>query len=134
MTDPRRARLESDAAGLARLAAESGGTIAIELAEGTPPTRWIVRLRCTGVTSIENEEPRFGKEHRAEVCLGAAYPLRPPEVRFLTPVVHPHVFPDGRLCVGQTGMTERLEDLVFRIGGILQWDPTLLDPASPADR
>lgn len=135
MTDPRRARLEADAAGLRRLASQSGGTIAIEAAEGTPPTRWVLRLRCTGATALANGDPRLATEHRVEVRLGATYPLQAPEVRFLTPLVHPHVWSDGRLCVGRrAGMTERLEDLVLRIGGIIQWDPALLDPTSAANR
>ncbi len=128
--DPRRERLANDHAGLVKLARESGGTVEVLEAEGTPPTRHRVRLRCRGPFA----PCQVVEAHTIEIVAGAEYPLRPPEARFVTPIFNPHVHPDGRICLGtKTGLSERLEDLVVRIGGLIQYDPALIDPKSPAN-
>lgn len=133
MSDPRRARLESDEVGIRRLAAESGGAVAIEAIRGRPATGYTVALRCPGVVALAGGSPRFGDLHRVEIALGARYPIDPPEARFLTPIFNPHVFSHGKVCLGRTVMTERLEDLVVRIGRLIQYDPELIYPKSPAN-
>jgi len=135
MSDPRRARLASDEAGLRELAAGSQGTVTIERSEGSPAVRYEVVLRCRGATHVHGGQAWFSEVHRVEIGIGARYPLAAPEVRFLTPIFNPHVFPDGRVCLGaRTGMTERLADLVLRLGGLIQYDPALIDESSPANR
>lgn len=36
---------------------------------------------------------------RIEMQFPSDYPLRPPEVRILTKLFHPNIFPDGRICL-----------------------------------
>jgi len=135
VADPRLVRLETDAEGLRRLARESGGAIAIEAAEGVPPRRYVLTIRCPGVAELVGDKPRIASEHQVEVALGVRYPLEPPVARFLTPIFHPHVFTDGRVCLGhRTGLAERLEDLVVRLGRLIQYDPEMIDENSPANR
>ena len=36
---------------------------------------------------------------RAELIFPADYPLNPPKMRFVPPIWHPNVYPDGRVCI-----------------------------------
>jgi ubiquitin-protein ligase len=127
-------RLANDHASLMERIAASGGTLELAVAEGSPPERYELLWYCPGVVALQGEEPMLVGCHRVEITLGLDYPRTEPQARFLTPVVHPNVFPDGRICLGFAWtMAETLSELVLRIGRLIQYDPEILNLESPAD-
>ncbi|MCX7801263.1 MAG: hypothetical protein N2109_13105, partial [Fimbriimonadales bacterium] len=54
--------------------------------------------------------------------------------RFVTPLVHPHVFQSGEVCTGYArSVSEFLDLFVVRLYNLIRWDPSLMNPHSPAD-
>ncbi len=132
--DARSRRLKVDHDKMLALAARSGGALTIDSAGGTPPSRYIVRLRCKGVEKADGERPVVREEHRIEIKVPAAYPLAAPYVRLLTPVFHPHIFENGQVCLGSRWVVgEGLDNLIIRLASILRGDPDYFDFASAAN-
>lgn len=49
---------------------------------------------------VVNPESAFdGGYFKAEMTFTEEYPYQPPTFRFLIPIYHPNVYPDGRLCI-----------------------------------
>jgi len=129
-------RLDSDWAKLRQLADCSGSTVRILSTSGKPPHSYTITLRCTGVERVTGNKPILRHEHTIEIQLPAAYPSPAgrPIVTFLTPIFHPHVFPNLKVCLGSTLVGEYLDSLVLRIGALIQCDPKYFDFNSPANR
>lgn len=45
------------------------------------------------------DTPYQGGYFKAELKFPMDYPYSPPRLRFLTPILHPNVYPDGELCI-----------------------------------
>jgi len=63
------------------------------------------------------------------------YPVKPPSVKFLTPMFHPNIYRDGKICVDILQSTEwtpaqNIRTILLSIVSLLM-DP---NPASPANR
>lgn len=134
LEDARTRRLKADLEKLRALEARSGGALAIESTSGTPPSSFIVRLRCRGIERVVGDKPVLRDEHRLEIKVAAAYPLAAPYVRLLTPIFHPHVFENNQVCLGSRWVVgEGLDNLVVRLGAILRGAPEYFDFNSPAN-
>lgn len=49
---------------------------------------------------VVNPESAFnGAYFKAEMTFTDEYPYQPPTFRFLIPIYHPNIYPDGRLCI-----------------------------------
>ncbi|KAK0720657.1 ubiquitin-conjugating enzyme/RWD-like protein [Lasiosphaeris hirsuta] len=49
---------------------------------------------------VINSDSAFnGGYFRAEMVFTDEYPYQPPKFRFLIPIVHPNIYPDGQLCI-----------------------------------
>ncbi|KAL2176349.1 ubiquitin-conjugating enzyme/RWD-like protein [Thermothelomyces heterothallicus CBS 202.75] len=48
---------------------------------------------------INSDSPFNGGYFRAEMVFTDEYPYQPPKFRFLIPIFHPNVYPDGQLCI-----------------------------------
>ncbi|KAL2163090.1 hypothetical protein VTH06DRAFT_6926 [Thermothelomyces fergusii] len=48
---------------------------------------------------INSDSPFNGGYFRAEMVFTDEYPYQPPRFRFLIPIFHPNVYPDGQLCI-----------------------------------
>ncbi|KAL2025031.1 hypothetical protein VTK56DRAFT_33 [Thermocarpiscus australiensis] len=49
---------------------------------------------------VINSESAFnGGYFRAEMVFTDEYPYQPPKFRFLIPITHPNIYPDGQLCI-----------------------------------
>ena len=49
---------------------------------------------------VINSDSAFnGGYFRAEMLFTEEYPYQPPKFRFLIPITHPNVYPDGQLCI-----------------------------------
>lgn len=132
--DARSRRLKVDHDKLVALEARSGGALSIESTAGTPPAKYVVRLRCKGIERVEADKPIVREEHRLEIKVPAAYPLAAPYVRLLTPVFHPHIFENSQVCLGSRWVVgEGLDNLVVRLAAILRGAPEYFDFESAAN-
>lgn len=129
-------RLESDLQKLTQLAERSDGTVRITSTSGKPPHTYTIALRCKGIECLNGNSPVFREYHQIAIQLPAAYPSPAgrPVVSFLTPIFHPHVFPNQMVCLGSTVVGEYLDSLVLRIGALIQCDPKYFNFSSPANR
>ncbi|KAL2197637.1 ubiquitin-conjugating enzyme/RWD-like protein [Corynascus similis CBS 632.67] len=48
---------------------------------------------------INSDSPFNGGYFRAEMVFTDEYPYQPPKFRFLIPITHPNIYPDGQLCI-----------------------------------
>ncbi|KAH6626442.1 ubiquitin-conjugating enzyme/RWD-like protein [Chaetomium sp. MPI-SDFR-AT-0129] len=48
---------------------------------------------------INSDSPFNGGYFKAEMTFTDEYPYQPPKFRFLLPITHPNVYPDGQLCI-----------------------------------
>lgn len=136
MPTPKEIRLATDFEKIRKLVNESGGTLALRNYSGVPPTYYLIQYHCPSWTGVENEIPKLGHIHQVEIHLSSSYPLAKGSAiaRVTSPIFNPHVYMDGRICLGnQWTVTETLDNLVLRIGAILQLDPKVLDYSSPAN-
>ncbi|KAI1438280.1 ubiquitin-conjugating enzyme/RWD-like protein [Xylaria sp. CBS 124048] len=57
-------------------------------------------LRWRLYLMVVNSESAFdGGYFKAEMTFTEDYPYQPPTFRFLVPIYHPNIYPDGRLCI-----------------------------------
>lgn len=134
MASPRDNRLRVDFEKVNRLVAESGGRLRTITATGSPPQRYVIEYHCPSLVKDAAGQVSVGNTHRVEINLGLDYPLQRPNVRMVTPVFNPHVFPSQSFCLGALwSPTETLDALILRIGAVLQLDPKVLDDRSPAN-
>ncbi len=126
-------RLENDYERLRLLCARSPAFVQIDRAVGRPPNAYYLTLRCRGVAGLGEAGPQYRGEHKVEIILGADYPFSPPGVTVTTPVFHPHIWANNRVCIGDWIGTEFLDLLVRRLFRILQYDPQYLDATSVAN-
>ena len=135
MPTPRENRLLSDYQKVRQAVADSGGTLKLLEAAGSPPTRYVLEYACPGLVKDGNGQPCIAHKHRVEINLGANYPISQPVARMLTPTFNPHVFMTNNICLGkQWAATETLDTLILRIGAILQLDPKIIDFNSLANK
>jgi ubiquitin-protein ligase len=134
MPSPRERRLLTDFGKVNKLVLDSGGTLSLIQARGNPPTAYVIEYHCPSLTLDSSNGIIQRNSHRVEINLGANYPLEKPTARMLTPVFNPHVFLNNAICLGVVwSAAETLDALILRIGAILQLDPKVLDPNSPAN-
>lgn len=109
---PRSIRLVHELGDLKTLKKDS--TIFDFEAFGDPPEKFIVHfngrtLVPAGGTNkfpsqdVDVERTRIGDHQEAEIVLGAEYPRRGPQVRWLTPILHPNIWGGGTVCLGNYG-------------------------------
>jgi hypothetical protein len=85
---------------------------------------------------LNNGKPVYSDVHRMRIRLPARYPLpsAPPRLDMLTPLYNPHIYPNLQVCLGNWQTTEYLDELVARVGALIQLDRRILnlrDPANP---
>lgn len=135
MPSPRDNRLKADFQKVRQAVEASGGSLRLLAADGAPPTRYVLEYHCPSLVKDAGGKLSVRAVHQVEIRLGVDYPLPSgkPTARMLTPVFNPHVFESQAICIGGWRPTETLDVLVLRLGALLQWDPKVLDPHSPAN-
>ena len=125
--DVRRARLEAD---YEEMKSIQGNVISWQ-AYGTPPHDYIVsfNIRSYINTSLTRDE------HRIRIILSPSHPFEKPVVMMheMVPIFHPHVWPDGKVCIGGWDYREGLGSFVVKLARLFQYDPDLVDPYSIAN-
>lgn len=96
---PRISRLERDLKEMQELQAQS--TILEFEVSGSPPERYIVTFH--GASLVPNGRIKLGKIQQAEIRLPMEYPRIRPDIKWLTPIVHPNIF-SGTVCLGKFSM------------------------------
>lgn len=90
-----------------RLTLIEGMSTILELqAHGEPPERYIVSFRGRGPCRAGSSRGGVdvAEVHRVEIRLPFGYPQDPPDVRWLTPIVHPNVSYSGFLSLREIGI------------------------------
>ena len=130
----RERRLENEFKELTAFVNSSGGKLAIISTQGQPPHQYVIEYRCRGIEKLQGIEPIFRTTHRVEINIGSNYPKQKPDAKFLTPIFHPNVYTNLRVCLGNYWtMAETLSELVLRIGKIIQYSDDVLNLDSPAN-
>jgi len=136
MSHARDLRLQSDYENLKRLADESEGGLQIVSTAGSPPDNYVIESRCKSIEGVISGKPVYASVHLMRIRLPAKYPLpsAPPRLEMLTPIFNPHVYPNRQVCLGTWQTSEYLDELVARVGALLQFDRRIInmrDPANP---
>lgn len=106
---PRTIRLAHELGDLKNLKNDS--TIFDFKAFGDPPEKYIVSFNGSTLVptggrekfpahSIDPKDVAVGDHQEVEIILGAEYPRRGPQVRWLTPIVHSNIWGGGTVCLG----------------------------------
>lgn len=133
MSSLRERRLLHDFSALKDLAEESAGRLQLEKAAGDPPEHYILKMRCCSVSNLLNGAPVLSREQRIRLHLPVQYPAVPPQAVMLSPIFHPHVWPNQTVCLGHWSPPEKLDTLVLRIASILIFDPAQFNWKSVAN-
>jgi ubiquitin-protein ligase len=137
LQSPRDSRLQAEHEKVQRLIAESGGTLKLVRASGSPPTSYVIEFHCPSLVKGGPQQVTIRNIHQVEFNLGANYPSSPPTARFLTSVFNPHVFQHNAVCLGvlqnSWNVSLTLDIVILEIGALLQLDPKVLNPNSPAN-
>lgn len=95
---PRLRRLQSDYQQVSA-ALQQHPSIALVETEGSPPERYVILFRISGLAPHGSDSFQACHEHRAEIYLPLDYPRRAPICRMLSPVFHPNIDPQ-KICIG----------------------------------
>ncbi len=99
----RTARLQADQALLQNLAANN--TILRVEPQGDPADRYVLTFRGKGLArDVSQGEVSLVELHQVELRLPYAYPASPPDIRWLTPLIHPNVSFSGFVNLAEMGL------------------------------
>jgi ubiquitin-protein ligase len=94
-----RERLKNDYKNLRSITKKAKKYITLE-PQGNPPDFYVVKVRdIPGIMDIKRGKPVISKSHKLVINLKGNYPAEKPEIRFLTPIFHPYVFKNMKVCV-----------------------------------
>lgn len=98
--------------------------------EGNPPDKYLIRYTCRGVEKLNgNGTPVLREQHEVSVYLHAEYPLKQPQLKWLTPIFHPNIHSTGAVCIGAWWPAKTLDELLLTLGEMVQYKN--LDPKDP---
>lgn len=127
--DIRETRLRNDFQGVSKLV-DSSDLIHIVSTEGTPVERYLIRFTCRGVEKIRpNGTPILTERHEVSIYLHAEYPLKQPQLKWMTPIFHPNIHVSGAVCIGAWWPAKTLDQLLLSLGEMIQFKN--LDPKDP---
>ena len=135
MPTARDLRLQADYEQVLALAANSGGRLVIESTKGRPPDEYVLTYHCRSIEALKDGKPVYRAFNRVRVKLPSRYPApsAAPVAELLTPIFNPHVYANRVVCMGSWQTTEYLEDLVLRLGAMIQFDRRYMDILDPAN-
>jgi ubiquitin-protein ligase len=127
-------RLNSDYQKVRELISSSAGSIELIAVRGTPPDEYVVAYHCRGIKQVIGNKPVYTDFHKVHIHLPATYPRSKPFLTMQTPIFHPHIFDNQTVCIGDWKINESLDNLLLRVGAIIQYDPSYFNFDSPANR
>jgi ubiquitin-protein ligase len=127
--DMRETRLRNDERQIRALVNRSE-FIHIVRTEGDPPEKYLIRFTCKGVENIKSSgEPVYRDQHEVTIYLHAEYPLKQPQLKWLTPIFHPNIHVTGAVCIGAWWPAKTLDELLLTMGQMVQYKN--YDPKDP---
>ncbi|MCO5183342.1 MAG: ubiquitin-conjugating enzyme E2 [Anaerolineae bacterium] len=127
--DIREARLRNDYARVRDLVNRSDLIYIID-SDGDPPERYRIRYTCRSVEKLmPNGTPKIREVHDVAIYLHAEYPLKQPQLKWLTPIFHPNIHITGAVCIGAWWPAKTLDELLLTLGEMIQYKN--LDPKDP---
>ena len=98
--------------------------------EGNPPDKYTIRYTCKGVEKVDNRNrPIYREVHEVSIYLHAEYPLKQPQIKWMTPIFHPNIHTTGAVCIGAWWPAKTLDELILTMGDMVQYKN--LDPKDP---
>jgi len=117
--EQRENRLAADLAALEALRAQS--TI-LQFEPSQPPDRYTITFRGKGLArSPSGSEIGIVELHQIDLRMPFGYPERPPDIRWMTPILHPNVSFSGFLNLAEVGLPWS-EDLGLDVVCERLWD------------
>ncbi len=103
-TDDQSERLANELKLISALA-EKSGILQFET-DGNPPKLYKLKLLGKGIARVarSGQEVEYAELHQIEIRLGYAFPDRPPEIRWLTPIFHPNISVIGHVRLDDCGL------------------------------
>ena len=103
-TDDQKERLAAELELLQALA-EKSAIIEFE-AEGDAPQEYKIKLLGRGISKVSHsgQEVEYVELHQIEITFGYAYPERPPDIRWKTPIFHPNISVIGHVRLDDCGL------------------------------
>lgn len=119
--DIRETRLRNDHNRLRDLVNRSD-LIHIMATEGDPPEKYLIRFTCRGVEKLSpGGIPVYRELHEVSIYLHAEYPLKQPQLKWLTPIFHPNIHSTGAVCIGAWWPAKTLDELLLTLGEMVQY-------------
>lgn len=119
--DIRETRLRNDYRAVRELV-ERSDFIQVVSVDGDPPDRYRIRFTCRGVENVRsNDTPVIRESHEVMVYLHADYPLKQPQLKWLTPIFHPNIHVTGAVCIGAWWPAKTLDELLLNLGEMVQY-------------
>ncbi len=104
--------------------------IHVARAEGNPPEKYLIRFTCKGVEKVTpSGKPIYRESHEVSVYLHAEYPLKQPQLKWLSPIFHPNIHVTGAVCIGAWWPAKTLDELLLTLGEMVQYKN--YDPRDP---
>jgi len=123
MDDPKTRRIDNDYKRLVEINKKSSLIYVEPLSEDR--TYYRVTYRCKGLMkSFPSGQIIETNYHSMEIYLHREYPRRPPRLIWLTDIFHPNILShleNGGVCIGKWTPMEKLDELVIRIGEMIQY-------------
>lgn len=120
-------RLQADYEKITELISGSD-IVRIVRTEGEPPELYVIRFVCRSVKNLNSSnQPVYSFEHDVAIYLEADYPRKKPQLKWLTPIFHPNIHPNGAVCIGDEKDNygwwpgRPLDDLIFYLGEMAQY-------------
>ncbi len=127
--DIRETRLRNDYQRIQELVNRSE-FIQVVMTEGDPPEKYLIRFTCKGVESLNGSgTPKYRDRHEVSIYLHAEYPLKQPQLKWLTPIFHPNIHATGAVCIGAWWPAKTLDELLLTLGEMVQYKN--YDPKDP---
>jgi ubiquitin-protein ligase len=129
----RERRLQSDFQAVRAACLVSRHRIVLEESIGKPPEAYHLLFRCVGLTAVIDGEAIYAEQHKVFIQFPPLYPALAPVIRVMTPLLHPHVWANGVVCLGSWRPSEKLDSVLQRVGEILIYAPSALNWRSVAN-
>jgi ubiquitin-protein ligase len=98
--------------------------------DGKPPEKYLIQFSCRGVERLSPQgRPITSERHEVSVYLHAEYPLKQPQLKWLTPIFHPNIHLTGAVCIGAWWPAKTLDELLLSLGEMIQYKN--FDPKDP---
>jgi ubiquitin-protein ligase len=127
--DIRETRLRNDLRNVQALVNRSE-FVHIVSTDGDPPEKYVIRFTCKGVERVNSSgKARFRESHDVSIYLHAEYPLKQPQLKWLTPIFHPNIHVSGAVCIGAWWPAKTLDELLLTLAEMVQYKN--FDPKDP---